>query len=83
VTADEAFGQVKKVFPAVVEWDGIHYRYAANNGVVIIEIRKREKFFYWLHFDQACELVHTASESKFRRMKTVGECFSPSLPRAE
>ncbi len=40
MTQDEAFAAVGHAFPQEAEWQGLHFRFAAKAGVVLIEQRR-------------------------------------------
>lgn len=81
VTIDEAFGNLRHSFPTTAEFQGVHFAYAVNETAggasVLLEIRKRGRNYYWLLVDNRFKLVGASALSRFKRMKTVGETFSP------
>ena len=62
----------------VAEWQGTHFKFASRAGVTLIEVRRHERFYYWLLWDGQKKLIHASVNSKFRSMQTVGCSFTPS-----
>jgi len=75
-----AFGQIKSAFPTVHEWRGEHVlSFAERNGVILVERKKDGRFYYVLIAEGTSRLIHMSDQSRFKRLKTVGDSFQPSL----
>ena len=83
MTIDEAFGQLKGVFAIMAQFQGGHFKYAAKNGVVMLEIKRNGRFYYWLLIDGRFVLVHASLESRLRSMRTVTDCLDPKAEYVE
>ena len=71
-----AFAHLRTAFPKVADFQGTHFKFAERAGVVLIEKKRQEKFFYWLIWEGQSQLVHHSQESKLRPMRTIGDSFS-------
>ena len=79
MNAIEAFDQLKSSFPKTMEWRGLHlFSYVEKNGVLLLERKKDGRFYYVIFFDRTSECIHSSLESRFKRLKTVGETLTPS-----
>ena len=79
MNVDEAFGNLKGSFPCEAVFQGMHFQYAVKGGVVLVEVKRQEKFFYWLLVGDRFKLVHAANRSKFRKLWTIDtHLFTPS-----
>lgn len=72
---DAAFSHLRTAFPKVADFQGTHFKFAERDGVVLIEKKRAERFFYWLIWEGNHKLVHASQDSKFRTMQTIGDSF--------
>ena len=80
MNALEAFDQLKNCFPKAIDWRGEHLlNYAERNGVWLIERKKQGCFFYLISTSDGFQCIHTSMESRFKRLRTVGDSFTPSV----
>ena len=70
-TIDDAFAYLKSAFPSAATFQGTHFRYAVRDGSVILEVKRFDRFFYWLLIGEHFFLIHASKESKFASMRTI------------
>lgn len=76
---DSAFQSLAGAFPLLARFHGLHFKYAVKNGIVLIEIRRDGRFYYWLLIGERFRLIHSSDNSKLRKMKTVTHStFTPT-----
>ncbi len=69
-----AIGHIRPALPTVAaDADGVHFKFAARNGVTLVEQKRRGVFVYWLIAPGLCQIVRTSDVSKFRQLRPVGE----------
>lgn len=73
---DAAFSQLRTAFPKVADFQGTHFVFAERDGVVLIEKKRLDRYFYWLIWEGNHKLVHASQVSKLRPMRTIGDSFS-------
>lgn len=76
---DAALAQLHGSFPTVAEFQGVHFKYAAKGGTVLIESRKFDAvrqcpvYFYWILADGRFKLIHASQKSRLSAMRTIDE----------
>jgi len=76
---NSAFQNLSGAFPLLARYQGLHFKYAVKNGVILIETRRGGRYYYWLLVGERFRLIHSAEHSKWRKMKTVTHStFTPT-----
>jgi hypothetical protein len=79
----EAFEALFGVFPNIANFQGLHFKYAANSkkGALLIETKRDSRYFYWLLVGERFFVVHASLQSKLKRMEPISEkTLVPSRP---
>ena len=77
----EAFGKLGGSFPTLANFQGLHFKYAVRDGVVMIESKRDGRYFYWILVGEKFLLIHASLQSKLKRMETISSAtFIPSRP---
>ncbi len=76
---DAAFAPLKNAFPESADFQGVHFRFAARNGAVLIEKKHQGHFFYWLLVQGRFLLIDAAPRTKLAPMRTIGDSFPNML----
>lgn len=77
----EAFGKLSGAFPTLASFQGLHFKYAVKDGVVLVESKRDGRYFYWILIDEKFLLIHASLQSKLKRMETITNAtFIPSRP---
>jgi hypothetical protein len=77
-----AFAQFRSAFPSTAIFQGIHFKFADRNSSLLIEMKRGDRFFYWLLIESQFKLIHASQKSRLAPMKTIGESF-PNLSLAD
>lgn len=76
-----AFGKLTGAFPTLASFQGLHFKYAVRDGVVLIESKRDGRYFYWILIEEKFLLIHASMQSKLKRMQTITNAtFMPSRP---
>jgi hypothetical protein len=76
-----AFEKLTGAFPTLATFQGLHFKYAVKDGVVLIESKRDGRYFYWILVDEKFLLIHASLQSKLKRMETITNAsFIPSRP---
>ena len=77
----EAFAALAGAFPTLASFQGLHFKYAVKNGVVLIESKRDGRYFYWILVGEEFRLIHASMQSKLKRMQTITHAIlTPSRP---
>ena len=77
----EVFAKLSGAFPTLASFQGLHFKYAVRDGVVLIESKRDGRYFYWILIDEKFLLIHASLQSKLKRMETITNAtFIPSRP---
>lgn len=76
-----ALAELRSAFPSTAVFQGIHFKFAVRNNILLLEIKRGDRFFYWLVSDEA-KLINASLKSRLAPMKTIGESF-PNLSQAD
>lgn len=77
----EAFAKLSGSFPTLANFQGLHFKYAVRDGVVLIESKRDGRYFYWILIGEKFLLIHASLQSKLKRMETITNAtFIPSRP---
>lgn len=75
------FAKLSGAFPALANFQGLHFKYAVRDGVVLIESKRDGRYFYWILVGEKFLLIHASLQSKLKRMQTISSAtFIPSRP---
>jgi hypothetical protein len=76
-----AFAKLGGAFPTLANFQGLHFKYAVRDGVVLIESKRDGRYFYWILVGEKFLLIHASMQSKLKRMHTITNAtFIPSKP---
>jgi hypothetical protein len=76
---DESFANLRGAFPTIAEFQGLHFRYVEKNGSLMIEMRRFDRYFYWLLVGHTFKLIHASQVSKLKRLQPISDStFTPS-----
>lgn len=79
-----AFGKLTGAFPELASFQGLHFKYAVRDGIVLIESKRDSRYFYWILVGGRFLLIHASVHSKLRRMQTITDkTFTPSTPYSQ
>ena len=74
-----AFAKLGGAFPTLANFQGLHFKYAVRDGVVLIESKRDGRYFYWMLVGDKFLLIHASLQSKLKRMQTITNAtFTPS-----
>lgn len=77
----DAFAKLSGSFPTLASFQGLHFKYAVRDGVVLIESKRDGRYFYWILVGEKFLLIHASMQSKLKRMQTITNAtFIPSKP---
>lgn len=77
----ETFGKLNGAFPTLASFQGLHFKYAVKDSVVLIESKRDGRYFYWILVGETFRLIHASMQSKLKRMQTITSAtFTPSRP---
>lgn len=58
---------------------GLHFKYVATKGELLIETRFKDRFFYWLLCAKGMVLIDASKESKSDRRATIASTIKPKV----